>query len=98
MPTSDNPIVTLILGLVFVLIGSGGGGYIVALRKDKRRGRNDDVKIMDEVRRIAREELRTQRRRTDRLELRVEQLTEILRARGIPVPPWPPVAPDSDGG
>ena len=108
MPASDSPVVTLILGLVFVLIGGGGGGYVVALRKDRRRGKTDDVSILNEVRKVAREavtevnaDLRTERRRTDRLERRVEQLTDILRDKGIRVPAWSPVLQavgDEDGG
>lgn len=98
MPTSDSPVVTLILGLVFILIGGGAGGFVVALRKDKARGKTDDVSILNEVRKVAREavaevsaDLRTERQRTDRLERRVEQLTDVLRNKGIRVPPWPPM-------
>lgn len=98
MFTSESPVVTLILGLVFILIGGGAGGFVVALRKDKARGKTDDVSILQEVRKVAREavaevsaDLRTERRRTNRLEERIEQLTDILRDKGIAVPAWLPM-------
>lgn len=108
MPASDSPVVTVILGLVFILIGGGAGGFVVALRKDRTRGKTDDVSILNEVRKVAREavaevskDLRAERQRTDRLERRVEQLTDILRDKGIRVPPWSPAlraVGDEDGG
>lgn len=95
MPTSESPVVTLILGLVFMLIGGGAGGFVVALRKDRARGKTDDVSILNEVRKVARdavaevsEDLQHERQRTDHLEGRVEQLTQVLRDAGLDVPPW----------
>ena len=108
MFTSESPVVTLILGLVFILIGGGAGGFVVALRKDRARGKTDDVSILNEVRKVAREavaevskDLQAERRRTDRLEGRVEQLTQVLRDADLTVPPWLPalrVVGDKDGG
>ena len=87
----------LILGALVLLLGSGAGGFIVALRKDKRLEKRDDASILDEVRTIAREEvayvakqLRAERIRTGRLEGRIEQLTEVLRSAGLHIPRWLP--------
>lgn len=97
MPTTDRPILDFILGALMLLLGSGAGGFIVALRKDKRLEKRDDASILDEVRKIAREEvayvakqLRTERQHTERLEGRIEQLTEVLRDAGLHIPRWHP--------
>ena len=97
MPTIDRPILDFILGALMLLLGSGAGGFIVALRKDRRLEKRDDASILNEVRKIAREEvayvarqLRTERQHTERLEGRIEQLTEVLRAAGLHIPRWHP--------
>jgi len=106
MPTIDRPILDFILGALMLLLGSGAGGFIVALRKDRRLEKRDDASILNEVRKIARDEvayvaqqLRTERQHADRLEGRIEQLTEVLRAAGLRVPKWhPKLAADTQEG
>ena len=102
MPTTDRPILDFILGALMLLLGSGAGGFIVALRKDRRLAKRDDTSILNEVRKIAREEvayvakqLRTERQHTERLEGRIEQLTEVLRHAGLHIPRWHPAPSDA---
>ena len=90
-------IVSAVVALLAVLIPGGVGAFVVAIRKDRRAAKVDDLTILESVRKIAKEEvehvarqLREERRQRARVESRVEQLTEILRSHGIPVPDWPP--------
>jgi len=44
---------TLILDLAGLLIAGSGGGFIIALRKDKRQEDKEDVAILDLIREVA---------------------------------------------
>ena len=99
--SSDNPVVVVLVVLLILLLGGAGGGFVMAMRRDRRVKRVDDAVLLDQVRDLVREEiahvaeqLRLERRRTNRLERRVEQLTETCRRHGIPIPEWP--EPEAD--
>ncbi|MCR6649694.1 MAG: hypothetical protein NVV70_16745 [Cellulomonas sp.] len=101
--TSNNPVVVVLVVLLILLLGGTGGGFVRSVLRDRRTGRVDDAALLDQVRSLVREEvkhvsdqLRAERRRTARLERRVEQLTETMRAHGVPVPAWPAFAGDDD--
>jgi hypothetical protein len=92
MPTLE-PVITGIIALLGLLIGGGAGGFVVQYRRDKRIGRIDEVALLDEVRKVARDEVAYQREqmtreredaartlRRERLEReRVELYVNILR-------------------
>lgn len=97
MPTlsTDNPVVVLLVSLLILLLGGAGGGFIRGVMADRREKRADDVALLDQVRDLVREEvqhvtgqLRAERKRTAKLERRIDQLTDALRQNGIPIPTW----------
>ena len=99
--TSDNPAVIIVVVALILLLGGVGGGFIRGVMKDRRSSRVDDAALLDQVRDLVREEmahmasqLRDERKRTGRLERRVDQLTDTCRRHGIPIPEWLPADPD----
>lgn len=93
--TSDDPVVVVLVVLLILLLGGASGGFVRGLMKDRRAGRLDDAALLNQVRELVREEvahvqkqLQLERRRTIRLERRVNQLTATMRAHGVPVPAW----------
>lgn len=105
--SSENPIVIVIVALLFLVIGGGARGFYLSFRRDKRRGRVDEAELLNAVRRSVRNEMRRMEwrlaraeQRADRAErerLRVEGYVETQRRAlvkaGVPVPPWPPELP-----
>lgn len=79
----------VIVGLAALIIGGGGTGFYISLRKDKRQQDVDDADLTAKVRQIAKDELDRQEARTTRLENRVDQLTKVIRELGGTIPPWP---------
>lgn len=53
----DNPIVAVVVILLMVLLGWGGKGYWLNLRKDKREAADDEVDLTAAVRKVARTEI-----------------------------------------
>jgi predicted metal-dependent hydrolase len=99
--TSNDPVVVVLVVLLLLLLGGTGGGFIRGLNRDRRANRVDDAALLDQVRTLVREEvahvsaqLKQERNRTVRLERRVDQLTETMRAHGVPVPAWPQMTVD----
>jgi len=84
-----------LIGLVLIiLIGYQGRGFILAFREDKRKEAADDVDLLEEVKKITRDELRSmsdelkaERRERQKLSRRVTQLERTLISNGIQIPP-----------
>lgn len=98
--SSDNAIVAVIVAVLFFVLGGGARSFFLSLRRDRRRGRVDDVELLDAVRRVARSEVRRMERRLlreskqrERVEGYVETLRSALSRNGITPPPWPPELP-----
>ena len=103
-----HPLAYVIAVLLIALLGAGGRGFLLNLRKDKRVATADEATLLDAVREVARREvvavadrassdrkyyqalLEEERARVGYLELRINQLTQIMRDGGFPVPPWTP--------
>jgi len=80
--------------LLILLLGWQGKGFIQAFREDRRAEAEAEVDLLDEVKRVARDELRAvaeelKKERAERQQLgrRVSQLERTLISEGIPVPP-----------
>lgn len=90
---SDGP--GRIIGLVLLaLLGWGGRGFILAFREDKRKGRADNVDLIEDILKVNKSELDNLRRELEaerierrKLSNRIYVLERALVAANAPIPP-----------
>jgi hypothetical protein len=83
-----------VIGIVMIIfIGWQGRGFIIAYREDRRKAAADEIDLLEEVKKITRDEmvdlrneLDRERRERQRLSARVFQLEKILHDHGLDIP------------
>jgi hypothetical protein len=90
----DNAIGRLMGIALILLLGWQGKGFIQAFREDRRAGRAGEVDLLEEVRKITkdemtelRQELVQERNRRRKLERRVRQLERYVHDNHLDLPP-----------
>lgn len=76
--TFDNPIAALIALALCIFLGAGGGGAVVALRRDVRQAERDEVDLTALVKGVAAETIGDLRKDIDDLRGRVGTLEREL--------------------
>lgn len=84
-----------LIGIALILLlGWQGKGFIQAFREDKRAGDAGEVDLLEEVRKITkdemnelRQELIAERGRRRKLEVRVRQLERMIHEHNLDLPP-----------
>lgn len=74
----DNPIAAIIGLALVILLGSGGGGALVALRKDTRAADRDEIDLTALVKGVAADTIGDMRRDIEELRGRVNTLEREL--------------------
>jgi hypothetical protein len=89
----DNTVGRLIGIALIILLGWQGRGFILAFREDRRTDKADEIDLLEEVRKITkdemqelRSELSQERARRRKLEKRVRLLERTLHENGIDPP------------
>jgi hypothetical protein len=89
----DNTTGRLIGIALIVLLGWQGRGFILAFREDRRADKADEIDLLDEVRKITKDEmqelrteLQQERNRRRKLEKRVRLLERTLHEHNIDPP------------
>lgn len=81
-----NPVAAVLVILILVLFGSGAGGSVVALRKDKRQAERDEVDLTQLVRHVATQTIQELSDRVERLQneldtVRQQSMRDIVEER-----------------
>jgi hypothetical protein len=89
----ENTVGRLIGIMLIILLGWQGRGFILAFREDRRRDRADEIDLLEEVRKITKDEmqelraeLQQERTRRRKLEKRVRLLERTLHENNIEAP------------
>lgn len=76
MTLPTNPVAAVLVIAMVVLFGSGAGGAVVALRRDRRQGNREEVDLTDLVRVVAERQIKNL---SDRVEKLQEELDTVRR-------------------
>lgn len=76
----DDPLARVLGIFLILLIGVGGRGFLIALRKDRRLEEKDDVDLVERIKKLTDAELQTMRERQDAQARQIQQL-EIRLAK-----------------
>lgn len=84
LPT--NPIAAVLVALILILFGSGAGGAVLALRKDKRQADKDEVDLTELVRSVASKTIQELSERVEKLQreldtVRQQSVRDLLEER-----------------
>lgn len=76
----ENPIAAVIVVLILVLFGTGAGGAVVALRKDRRQADRDEIDLTQLVREVATAQIRALSDRVEKLQSELDTVrTQSVR-------------------